>query len=165
MMSVWFVETQNSFLHHVYFQITCGWPSAATMLLASGNIFSLWQFGGINSFGGYSIMLLTSDETPLPAKITIDEASWVASLLCIGGLIGNILFGFITKSFGRKMPLCLISIPVLVSIAQTLDEWKWSRIFFNSFNWISRWAGFSCTLLEPKWYLVPLCTICTRHAF
>lgn len=75
--------------------ITCGWPSP-------------------------SIQLLTSDETPLPSgKITIEEGSWIASLLCIGGLIGNILFGFITNSFGRKRPLCALSIPIIVSEHQS----------------------------------------------
>lgn len=41
--------------------------------------------------------------------------SWIASLICIGGLIGNILFRFITNSYGRKWPLCAMSIPVIVS--------------------------------------------------
>lgn len=35
-------------------------------------------------------------------------------LLVLGGLLGNIFFGFITTSFGRRLPLILISIPVIV---------------------------------------------------
>ncbi|XP_031623073.1 facilitated trehalose transporter Tret1-like [Contarinia nasturtii] len=63
-----------------------------------------------------NIVLLTSDETPLPSgKITMEEASWVASLFPIGGLIGNICFGFITNRFGRKMPLIFITIPTIAS--------------------------------------------------
>lgn len=63
-----------------------------------------------------SLLLLTSDRSPLPTgKITMEEASWVASILCIGGLIGNLFFGFITNIFGRRLPLILISIPANVS--------------------------------------------------
>lgn len=63
-----------------------------------------------------SIALLTSDETPLASgKITMDEASNVASFLCIGGVLGNIFFGFITNLFGRKWPLILISVPTILS--------------------------------------------------
>lgn len=73
--------------------------------------------------GGWSspnIGLLTSDESPLPTgKISISEAAWMASLLCMGGLIGNILFGFITNTYGRKIPLILITIPGVVSNTST----------------------------------------------
>lgn len=81
----------------VGYGITCGWPSP-------------------------SIILLKSDETPLPSgPITLDEGSWIAALLCIGGLIGNILFGFITNRWGRKWPLVMISIPVIVRNTQALS--------------------------------------------
>lgn len=62
------------------------------------------------------MVLLLSDETPLPSgKITMDEASWIASLICVGGLIGNFFFGFVTSRFGRKSPLIFITIPKVVS--------------------------------------------------
>lgn len=62
-----------------------------------------------------SIFLLESDETPLPSgKITVEEASWIASLLSIGCLFGNV-FGYITNKFGRKVTLIFISIPTIVS--------------------------------------------------
>ncbi|XP_031619245.1 facilitated trehalose transporter Tret1-like [Contarinia nasturtii] len=71
-----------------------------------------------------SIILLTSDETPLVSgKITMDEASWLAFLICVGGILGNIFFGFITNRFGRKLLLILISIPTNVN---------WLIIFFAS---------------------------------
>lgn len=70
--------------------ITCGWASP-------------------------NIELLTSEDTPLPSgKITIDQASWIASILCIGGLIGNILFGIVTTYFGRKWPLLILCVPTIV---------------------------------------------------
>lgn len=72
-------------------------------------------YGVVGGWSSPSILLLMSSDSPLPSgKITMDQASWIASLLCIGGLIGNLLFGFIANVFGRKMPLVLISIPAIV---------------------------------------------------
>lgn len=59
-------------------------------------------------------MLLTSDDTPLPSgKITMDEFSSVAAFSLFGGMMGNIFFGFF--DFGRKIPLLLMAIPIIVS--------------------------------------------------
>lgn len=56
-----------------------------------------------------------SDETPLlSGKITMEEASWVVSLQFLGGIFGNIIFGFITSKFGRKWPLIISTIPIIV---------------------------------------------------
>lgn len=63
-----------------------------------------------------SFVLLKSDETPLPSgKIDTEETSWIASFLCVGGLIGNLFFGFLTNKCGRKIPLIAIAIPKAVS--------------------------------------------------
>lgn len=43
------------------------------------------------------------------------EASWIASLLAIGGLIGNMCFGYVASKFGRKLPLLSLSIPMILS--------------------------------------------------
>ncbi|XP_031633567.1 facilitated trehalose transporter Tret1-like [Contarinia nasturtii] len=75
----------------VSYGITLGWPSP-------------------------NILLLISDESPLPSgKITLESASWIASLLGVGALFGNLFFGFIINKFGRKMPLLLLSIPTIIS--------------------------------------------------
>lgn len=61
-------------------------------------------------------VLLMSDESPLPSgKISIEESSWMTSLLSIGATISNIVFGFIVKRYGRKMPLFWLGIPMIVS--------------------------------------------------
>lgn len=63
-----------------------------------------------------SIMVLMSDESPLPSgKITMEEASWLVSLCSVGGLMGCMTFGFITSQFGRKWPLIFMVIPKIVS--------------------------------------------------
>lgn len=79
------------------FGAACGWPSP-------GNL------------------LLMSDESPLPTgRITIDEASWISSLLCVGGLSGNLIYGWVTERFGRKYPLLFLAIPQIVSKKRPLD--------------------------------------------
>lgn len=61
-------------------------------------------------------MILTSDESPLPTgKVNLEEASWIASLVNLGGSIGTLFFGVITNKFGRKKPLIVITVPTIVS--------------------------------------------------
>lgn len=75
----------------------CGWPSAA-------------------------LPILMSSETPLPSgPLTIDEASWVTSLICIGGFFGNQVFGWLANHYGRKIPIILTAIPQAV---QSYDKYS-----------------------------------------
>lgn len=72
----------------------CGWPSAALVELQSIN-----------------------GPHPLPTgPLNDDEASWVTSLMCIGGFVGNSFFGWFVNRFGRKIPLILCAIPQLVRV-------------------------------------------------
>lgn len=60
---------------------------------------------------------LQSNESPLPGEpLTLDEISWIASVVCIGGLVGNVFFGFAMNVFGRKKTLLFTAIPAIVSI-------------------------------------------------
>lgn len=45
----------------------------------------------------------------------MDEASWMNAQLALGALTGNIFFGYITNSFGRKVPLMIMAVPMIVS--------------------------------------------------
>lgn len=73
-------------------------------------------FGAFEGWSSPSIVQLTSDKSPLPSgEISMEEASWVASMHCIGGLFGNIIFGYIINKFGRRLPLILITFPLIVS--------------------------------------------------
>lgn len=70
----------------------------------------------LQGWGSPNIILLTSDETPLPSgKITLEESSWMLALLSIGNMLGNILFGYITNVFGRKVPCIFTAFPMIVS--------------------------------------------------
>lgn len=73
------------------------------------------SFGLFEGWSSPSIILLTSKESPLPSgSITMSEASWVASLQCIGCLFGNMTFGYIINRYGRRRPLILIAFPLAV---------------------------------------------------
>lgn len=70
----------------------CGWPSAA-------------------------FLVLQSDNSPLETGIlTLAEASWVGSIMCIGGLIGNLFFGMLANRFGRKRSLVFAGVPLIVFV-------------------------------------------------
>lgn len=74
------------------------------------------SYGVTSGWASPSLELLKSDESALPTgKITVDEGSWVASFFCIGGLIGNILFGYASAKFGRKLTILFLTIPTIVS--------------------------------------------------
>lgn len=65
-------------------------------------------------WGSPMLPFLSSDETPLDAKLNIDEKSLIAALLSAGGFVGNILFAWISNKLGRRYPMMLIAIPQLV---------------------------------------------------
>lgn len=85
------------------------------MFFSSVNLVSI-GFGIFRGWTAPSIILLTSDDNPLPTgKLSMEQASWVASLHTIGILFGNIFCGWIMNNFGRRLPLILIAFPLIVS--------------------------------------------------
>lgn len=63
-----------------------------------------------------SLPLLGSGSTPLESPVTIDQASWVGSLIGLGALTGNIIFGLLLDRLGRKVCMYLLAIPNIVCI-------------------------------------------------
>lgn len=79
------------------------------------NIMEL-AFGTVVGWPSASLLILRSDQTPLASgPLTIDEISWVGSLVCFGALIGNSLFGWLSGRYGRKYPLMAAAIPLIVN--------------------------------------------------
>lgn len=73
------------------------------------------QYGTFIGWTSPSILLLTSDQSPLQTgKISTEEASWIAAIQCFGFLVSCTAFGFIANRFGRKWPLVILSIPIIV---------------------------------------------------
>ncbi|CAD7088661.1 unnamed protein product [Hermetia illucens] len=75
------------------------------------NIITFSQGHGI-AWCAPSLPLLQSENSPLiSGPITVEEASWIGSMVCIGGVIGSFLFGVLADQVGRKKALYLLIIP------------------------------------------------------
>lgn len=63
-----------------------------------------------------NLVILQSLESPLQTgPLTISEASWIGSILCIGGALGSVSFGWLADVIGRKHAVTLICVPSAVS--------------------------------------------------
>lgn len=74
-----------------------------------------FTYGVANGWPAPILPKLQSDESPLPGEpLTLDEVSWIAANICIGGFIGNIFFGFALDVLGRKKSLLFMALPATV---------------------------------------------------
>lgn len=72
-------------------------------------------YGVTLGWSGPNLVVLKSPEKSPIGEITEDQASWIASFLCFGCLIGNVFFGYVTSKCGRKLPMMCMTIPIIVS--------------------------------------------------
>lgn len=83
-----------------------------TVLCANLTIF---VYGIAVGWPSANLPLLTSSDSPLPSgPMTLFEASWIGSILCIGGAIGTIGYGWFAEVVGRKKAMLSIFIPTVV---------------------------------------------------
>lgn len=60
--------------------------------------------------------MLSNDECPLEqCPLTNSQISWITSLLCIGGAVGSLLFGWLVDYIGRKISIILCGISQIIS--------------------------------------------------
>ncbi|XP_058819314.1 facilitated trehalose transporter Tret1-like [Topomyia yanbarensis] len=77
------------------------------------NIISLSQGTAIGWLSPF-LPLLISTESPLSTgPVTDIQATWIASLLCVGAIFGTVLFGWSADKFGRKFSLCIAALPLI----------------------------------------------------
>lgn len=60
--------------------------------------------------------LLSNDSHLNSGALTVEEASWVGSVLCVGGVLGSIFYGYLNGLIGKKYSLLLLVPPHLVSV-------------------------------------------------
>ncbi|XP_011181202.2 facilitated trehalose transporter Tret1 [Zeugodacus cucurbitae] len=70
--------------------------------------------------------LQSASESPLDFTATVQQTSWIGSLVCVGGIIGNVLFGVLLDRIGRKACIYLLAIPhmcfwILVYVAPSIE--------------------------------------------
>uniref|UniRef100_A0A182P8A2 Major facilitator superfamily (MFS) profile domain-containing protein n=1 Tax=Anopheles epiroticus TaxID=199890 RepID=A0A182P8A2_9DIPT len=79
----------------------------------AANIISLSLGTAIGWLSPFLPLLISSD-SPLDAgPVTDIQATWIASLLCIGAFGGTFLFGWSAEKFGRKTSLLATAVPLI----------------------------------------------------
>ncbi|XP_065084159.1 facilitated trehalose transporter Tret1-like [Ochlerotatus camptorhynchus] len=77
------------------------------------NIISLAQGTAIGWLSPFLPLLVSADAPLHTGPVTDVQATWIASLLCVGAIFGTVLFGWSADKFGRKFSLCIAAIPLI----------------------------------------------------
>lgn len=77
------------------------------------NLLSL-AYGISVGWAAPNTVLFQSEKSPI-GIMSSDQISWIASTLCIGGVVGTIIFGSIVDVWGRKRVMICMAIPQLVA--------------------------------------------------
>ncbi|XP_055594226.1 facilitated trehalose transporter Tret1-like [Uranotaenia lowii] len=77
------------------------------------NIISLSQGTAIGWLSPFLPLLISTNSPLSTGPVTDIQATWIASLLCVGAIFGTVLFGWSADKFGRKFSLCLTALPLI----------------------------------------------------
>uniref|UniRef100_A0A336M068 CSON013480 protein n=1 Tax=Culicoides sonorensis TaxID=179676 RepID=A0A336M068_CULSO len=62
-----------------------------------------------------NLLLFQTNETPLSfGPLTLLQTSWIGSILCLGGAIGQLFFSWLADEYGRKPGLAFAFVPVVL---------------------------------------------------
>ncbi|XP_076764730.1 facilitated trehalose transporter Tret1-like [Xylocopa sonorina] len=125
------------------------WPQwLATCTLSLAVIGS----GLANGWASPYLAQLTSTEASVPLRLTDTEASWVASLLNFGRLVGALLSALCQDWIGRKRVLLLGGLPLVISwvccICATSVTWLYTSRFSSGIGSGMIWCSLSLYLSE-----------------
>ncbi|XP_012230915.2 facilitated trehalose transporter Tret1-like isoform X1 [Linepithema humile] len=99
------------------------------------NLHNPLQFGNlgmlsIGQFFGWASpslpVLIQGNYTEYPVHLTMEEASWVAALLTLGGAVGSVACAFMVNIIGRKNTMLFTAVPSIIS---------WLMIIFATSSW------------------------------
>ncbi|KAL3266801.1 hypothetical protein HHI36_010955 [Cryptolaemus montrouzieri] len=96
---------------------TVGWLKTIDyvfLVVLSGNFLAMTGDAAM-TWSSPVIEKLNSTDSPLGRNITLDEASWIASISGFGSIVGLLPFSFLPDLIGRKPCLLLIAIPHMLS--------------------------------------------------
>lgn len=76
------------------------------------------------------------DEIPLGRQITTNEASWIGSLLSMGGIVSPLIWGYLVQKVGRKPAGIAVVVPFLVAylvsaFAQNIALFYFARVLMG----------------------------------
>ncbi|KAL2731542.1 facilitated trehalose transporter Tret1-2 [Vespula maculifrons] len=81
-------------------------------------------------------LIKKTDDSPLDRPITMDESSWIGSLVALGAAGGSFLAGYAAEKFGRKYSLLFCVVPysigwALIGTANSVIQFYIARIIFG----------------------------------
>lgn len=114
---------------------------------SSANIISISHGCALGWLSPY-LPLLQSDASPLAnGPISLEETSWIGAILCVGGVIGNSIFGYLCKSIGRKRAIILLALPNLVWI------WTLNYVIVGWYHWKYFFRASGCVSCSVVMYM------------
>ncbi|XP_053692017.1 facilitated trehalose transporter Tret1-like [Sabethes cyaneus] len=91
-----------------------GFTRSTLSQVLSACVINIINFAHGTALGWVSpfLPLLQSDESPLDTgPVTVDQGSWIGSILCLGSLAGAIVYGYLTEKIGVKKCILFTAIP------------------------------------------------------
>ncbi|XP_058986816.1 facilitated trehalose transporter Tret1 [Musca domestica] len=90
---------------------------------------------------------LQSDTSPLEFPVTVEDASWIGSLLGLGSVCGNLAIGFLQNIIGRKACIYILAPPhiclwILIYFARNVE-------FLMIGRFLGGFAGGGCYVVFP----------------
>lgn len=74
-----------------------------------------FAYGCIIGWVSSALAQLMSVDSPLASgPITVEEASWIGSIICLGSLLGILSFGYVCAIIGSKRAMSFIAIPAIL---------------------------------------------------
>lgn len=75
-------------------------------------------FGLVVGWPSSTLIKLQADDTPLASgPLTVSEAAWTSSIMCIGGAFATVIYGWASEKFGRRTSMLCLGPPTLVRIS------------------------------------------------
>ncbi|CAD7088652.1 unnamed protein product [Hermetia illucens] len=107
------------------------------------NILSI-SYGTCVGWPSAAFLALQSKDSPLQSgPLTTSEISWVGSILCIGGICGNMFFAWLSDKLGRKVSMLLAVLPLLINwVLVTLATNVYYLIFARFLGGVSGGAAY-----------------------
>jgi MFS family permease len=87
------------------------------------NLISLSHGCAVGWLSPFLPYLKSNNSHLITGPITDEDASWIGSLIALGGFVGSITFGKVTEIFGKKIALFLLVFP---------HFGFWSLVFFST---------------------------------
>uniref|UniRef100_A0A182W7L4 Major facilitator superfamily (MFS) profile domain-containing protein n=1 Tax=Anopheles minimus TaxID=112268 RepID=A0A182W7L4_9DIPT len=76
------------------------------------NLINLSHGAALGWVSPYLPVLMSTEQTPLESgPVTVEQGSWIGSILCLGALFGAFLYGFLVEKIGIKRTLQALVIP------------------------------------------------------